>query len=369
MKSQFDNMTLTLSVCLTLLFIPQVLAETQTGIEPPPFAISQIYPEADSQYDWVQLTSSEVLKGTIKSLNDDELEFKSKDLGTTDIDWEDIKVLKSRSIVSVGFTDLTTKTGTLYIKDGRTYIGGEEFDRTQIMTIIEGGQTEANYWSSEVSLGANFYSGNTDQIDYTASAEAIRRTTQSRYSLKYDSAYTKSEDETTADNQKLNTKFNWYISKRMFFTPIDATITIDPIKNIAYQVNLGLGLGYDIIDNNDTTWSISAGPGYTYTQFENVAPGESDNEGSPSLKVLNEYDTEITSDIDFYAKYEINYLNELSGGYTHNAEAKFSIELTDMLDLDLRYIWDHINKPQADNNNIFPEQNDYRFIIQLSLDI
>lgn len=372
LKKLFDHMTHTInnvSVCLVLLCTPQVLAADQQESVVPPFVIAEIYPPADSQYDWIQLTSFEVLKGTIKSLDDDKLTFKSKDLGTTKIDWEDIKVLRSSSIVSVGLTNLTTKTGQLYIKDGQSYIAGEVFARTKIMTIIEGTQNEANYWSSKISMGANFYSGNTDQIDYTVTAETVRHTTESRYSLKYDSAYTKREDKKTADNQKFNTKFDWYISKHIFFTPIDATITTDPIKNIEYQVNIGLGLGYDIIDNSDITWTISGGPGFTYTKFYTVSADQQDSEGSPSLKILNEYDTKITNDIDFYAKYEINYLNKVSGGYTHTAETKFSIDLTDMLDLDLRYIWDHKNTPQADENQIVPKKNDYRFVIQLSVDI
>ncbi|WP_041417687.1 DUF481 domain-containing protein [Shewanella woodyi] len=372
MKSRFNNITIVssiLAICSPLVFAPVASATSPMKPADQQMVPAQLYPPADSAFDWVQLTSFELLKGEIKTLYDDKLEFESDELDTLYIDWEDIKVLQSNGLVSVGFTDLSTKTGKLLVKDGKTYIGGEEFDRTKIMTIIAGEQTEANYWSSKISLGANLRSGNTKQLDYSAIANTQRRTTESRYNLDYLGNYSKTEGENNINNHRINTYFDWYLSKQFYLRPVFAEVYMDPIKNIQYKTTLGFGVGYDIIDSSKTEWSISGGPAYNYTKFDNVAPGEKEDEGSAALVVETYFDTEITSDIDFNTLYRLQYGSETSGGYTHHAVAGFSIELTDMFDLDLSFVWDHTNKPQPDSDNTIPKQNDYQFIIGFGIDI
>ncbi|WP_299788531.1 DUF481 domain-containing protein [uncultured Shewanella sp.] len=332
-------------------------------------APAQLFPPADSSYDWVQLSSFEMLKGEIKNLYDDRLEFKSDELDTIFIDWEDVLVLQSHDVISVGFTDLTTKTGLLRLQRDKLYIDDQVFDRSQVMTLISGEQTESNYWSSKISLGANFRSGNAEQVDYSAIANAHRRTTESRFNLDYFGNYSKSEGVNNINNHRLNSYFDWYLSKQFYLRPIFAEIYLDPIKNIQYKATLGFGLGYDILDTPKSDWSISGGPAYTFTKFDNVATDASDNDGSGALVVESAFDTELSEDIDFNALYRVQHGNDKSGGYTHHALAGFSIELTDMFDLDLSLVWDHTNKPQADSGGVTPEKNDYQFIIGFGIDI
>ncbi len=372
MQGRFNNISVIpgiLAVCSPLLFSSEASATTPMKPVSQQTVPAQLYPPADASFDWIQLTSFELLKGEIKNLYDDKLEFESDQLDTLYIDWEDIKVLQSNGVVSVGFTDLSTKTGKLLVKDGKTFIGGDEFDRTKIMTIIAGEQTEANYWSSKISLGANLRSGNTSQVDYSAIANAQRRTTESRYNLDYLGNYSKTEGENNINNHRINTHFDWYLSKHFYLRPVFAEIYMDPIKNIQYKTTLGLGVGYDIIDTSKTEWSISGGPAYTYNKFDNVAVDQKESEGSAAMVIETVFDTEITSDIDFNTLYRLQYGNEISGGYTHHAVAGFSIELTDMFDLDLSFVWDHTNTPQPDANDTIPRQNDYQFIIGFGIDI
>lgn len=372
MKSQRNKMTVALTAAglyMPLLVSCSVYATSPQKPQPVQLTPNHLALPVDSQFDWIQLTSLELLKGEIKNLYDDKLEFESDELDTLFIDWEDIKALQSRSLVSVGFTDLTTKTGQLIVEDGKTLIDGEEFDRNRIMTIIAGGQTEANYWSSKISLGANLRSGNTDQVDYSAIANAHRRTTESRYNLDYIGNYSKTDGDNTINNHRINTNFDWYLSKQFYLRPVFAEVYIDPFLNYEYRATIGFGIGYDIIDTSKTNWSISGGPAYTYTKFDNVAQDQADNDSSAAFVIDTVYDVEITSDIDFNALYRINYGSDASGGYTHHALAGFSIELTDMFDLDLSLVWDHINKPQPNSDNSFPKQDDYQFIIGFGIDI
>ncbi|MGL5359632.1 MAG: DUF481 domain-containing protein, partial [Shewanella sp.] len=73
--------------------------------------------------------------------------------------------------------------------------------------------------------------------------------------------------------------------------------------------------------------------------------------------------------VDFNAQYRIQYGNQQSGGYTHHAMATFEVELTDMFDLDLSFVWDRTNNPRANADGTVPNANDYQFIVGFSIDI
>ncbi|QRH03606.1 DUF481 domain-containing protein [Shewanella litorisediminis] len=331
---------------------------------PPPFEVS-----VDSQYDWLLLSSNELLKGEIKHLYDDRLEFESDKLDTLIIDWEDIKALKSAGTLSVGLEDLSTITGQLEIRNQSAWLDGKPFDRRQILTIIPGVQREANYWSAKVSLGANLRSGNTSQVDYSASAAIKRRTTESRLNSDYMGKYSKSEGENTVNNHRLAGNFDWFISKRFYLRPVFVEYYRDPFLNIDTKVTLGAGVGYDLIDTAKTEWTIGGGPAYSYTRFVDVGVGEPEDESSAALVMGTRFEHELTDDIDFNARYQMLYGSEASGGYSHHALTGFSIDLTDIFDFDVSLVWDRTNKPKAGNDGVVPKSNDYQLIIGFGIDL
>lgn len=331
---------------------------------PPPFEVS-----VDSQYDWLLLSSNELLKGEIKHLYDDRLEFESDKLDTLMIDWEYIKALKSAGTLSVGLVDLSTLTGQLEIRNQSAWLDGKPFDRSQILTIIPGVQREANYWSAKVSLGANLRSGNTSQVDYSASASIKRRTTESRLNSDYIGKYSKSEGENTVNNHRLAGNFDWFISKRFYLRPVFVEYYRDPFLNIDTKLTLGAGAGYDLIDTSKTEWTIGGGPAYSYTRFVEVGAGEPEDESSAALVLDTRFEHELTDDIDFNARYQMLYGSEASGGYSHHALTGFSIDLTDIFDLDVSLVWDRTNKPKADNDGAVPKSNDYQLIIGFGIDL
>lgn len=325
-------------------------------------AVNVTLPE-DPNNDWILLSSNELLKGKIKELYNEKLEFDSDELNTLMLDWTDIKALKSSAVVSIGFIDLSTKTGILELKNGKSYINGEEFVPAQIMTIIAGEQTEANYWSAKVSLGANLRSGNTKQFDYSANASIKRRTTESRFNVKYFGNYTRNEGINTVNNHRVNANFDWFLSKYFYLQPIFAEVYKDPFSNIKHKITVGSGIGYTIIDTSKTKWNINGGPAYTYTEFEQVEVNENTSEDSASVVMATKFTTAVTDDIDFKSQYQLQFADDKTGGYSHHAIAGLTMDLTDMFDLDLSFVWDHINSPTANSDGVIPKQNDYQFIV------
>jgi hypothetical protein len=333
----------------------------QSGAWPP-------NPKFDNAYDWIQLTSHEWLKGELKFLYEEALEFDSDEMDLQVFDWEDIRFLRTRGTVSVGLDDRNTVSGHLIVDQDTAYIGGEAYDRARILTIVYGEPRELNYWSFDLSLGADFQRGNTDQINYSLLAGAIRRTSRSRLISDYLGNFSRTNDVDTANNHRLGSTFDLFLSKKFFARPAFGEIYHDPFQNLAYRVTVGAGLGYHIIDTSRTEWDITAGPAYRYIRFDSVEEGNSDTSSTPAVFVGTTFDTELTRRIDFFSGYRFQYGNKESGGYTHHFINTLEIELTSILDLDLSWIWDRISHPTADAEGVAPEPDDFQFIVALGFD-
>lgn len=60
-------------------------------------------------------------------------------------------------------------------------------------------------------------------------------------------------------------------------------------------------------------------------------------------------------------------LGARTAGMVH-AELVFSVELTDLLDLDVAFTWDRREKPARDANGDRPEKNDLRLSVGVGVD-
>ena len=330
-------------------------------------------------FDWVQLTSNEWLKGEIKGMYKDNLEFDSDKLDLLEIDWDDVKVLRGHKISSVNIEEVGATHGKLEITGDVVQViseyGTEEYDRSNLISFAPGGEREVDLWSAKVTLSLDFKQGNTDQLDYTAKATVKRRASRTRFVLDYIGNISKTDGGTdsgtdhlveTVNNHRINANFDYYKTRYFFYTPVFAELFSDPFSNIDLRVQVGSGIGYTVIDDGVSELSFSGGPAYVKTSFVSVLPGESESESTPALVLRTNYDTALTSTIDFIAIYNIQYGNEESGGYTHHVIATLETELTSKLDIDISFIWDRIDNPTADADGNVPVSDDYRMTLGLT---
>lgn len=147
-----------------------LLAETSTESEIRK-AWESALPPAD-KFDWVQTTSGEWLKGELKVLYSESLEFDSSEFGLQTLDWDDVAQIRGHGEkriridtpegpVTVDGEIVVTKNKVIVDTDG----GTKEFDRSQLISITPGAATEWDNWSAKISFGLNFSRGNTDQTD------------------------------------------------------------------------------------------------------------------------------------------------------------------------------------------------------------
>lgn len=381
-RQPFLIFTMGLCVIGCLLTTAPINANAEAG--KPVWAPEDTLPKG---FDWIQLTSGEWLKGDLKVLYNDSLEFDSDELDLLKFDWEDVQQVICHAPQSIRIEDpeadksillnmneaAHTVVGILRIDGDKVFVetseGIKEFNRRSLVSIAPGESRELDYWSIKITLSLDLSAGNSEQAGYSSYAETKRRTALSRFYLDYTGIYTTTRGQLTGNSQKASSYFDIFKTRRFFWRPAFAEYYRNPFANIAHRWTLGAGLGYTLIDTAKTEWLISPGIGYQRTQYESTEAGEDDNISTPALVVSTEFDTDLTNKIDLTVKYKFNVVNEKSGTYSHNASANLEFELTGYLDLDLSLTWNRIQDPQPDSDGNTPKQDDVYLFCGLTFEL
>ena len=318
-------------------------------------------------HDWVQTKSGEWFKGEIIAMYDDKLEFDSDEIGLYTFDFDDVTTIKSYHVLSVNIENLAAISGIVRLSNGIiTIIQGDtkyEFKKDEVISFAQAGELERNFWSGKMSLSLDFREGNTNQRDYAAQASLKRRTASSSLSLEYLGRISSKDDVEIANDHRLNQKYDRYITRYFFWTPVFSEYYTDTYKNIQDQVTLGLGIGYTIIDTKEVEWSVSGGPAAIYTRYTTVEAGQHISDYSPALEVSTSYEKELSAITDFTFNGKWTLSDKDAGGYKHHMIFMFENELLSWLDLDLTAVWDYVYQPQVSSDGIVPKRNDYQLLI------
>lgn len=324
------------------------------------------------KFDWIQTKSGEWFKGEIKALYDDKLEFDSDEIGLYIFDFDDVVRIKSYHIISVNIENLATFPGILRLnKDKLTIIQGNNkynFKRKDVVSFAPDGKYERNFWSAKITASLDIRRGNTNQLDFSTKMSLLRRTAISRLSFDYLGRITSKEQEETANDHRINQKYDRYITKNFFWTPVFSELYTDPYKNINRQITLGLGVGYTLLDTKKVTLSVSGGPAFVYTRYETVAADKELGIFSPGLELSTRYEHELNDMIDLTYSYKLSFTNSDSGTYKHHMMLTLENELTSWLDLDITGIWDYVLYPEASSDNSVPDSNDFQILFGLSVE-
>jgi hypothetical protein len=346
-------------------------------------------PPEPRQYDWIQLVSGEWLKGDITIMRDDVMEFDSDELDDLEIDWDKVKQLRSPRVHTFVFDGRRVITGVGRVTEDEVIIqvvekrvvrfGQDELEenekpveqtlvRKELMTIIPGKPSELNFWSGKLSLGVAVRKGNTDQQDLSGLAWLRRESSLTRLRFDYNGAISLVDGAETTNNHRANAKFDVYLSRRFYVTPALIEIYADPFSNIAYRITPTVGVGYKIFLRKSFEWEVDGGAGYQFTEFKSPPASGVNNEGTASLRVGTDIESEITDKIDF----DLNYTFQLGvpdvSNRTHHLLILNSYEITRFIDLDISFTWDRVANPVPGEGGTSPEPDDYRLSIGLGLD-
>lgn len=333
-------------------------------------------PPPPDDFDWIQLISGEWLKGRIKIVQDNKLEFDSEELDDLDFDLEDIIQIRTGANVDVLFADRTGATGRVEMRDkkvsvvdSRSGIEQLNYPVTSLQGIAPTGNRERDYWSAKASIGLNTRSGNTRSTDMTTQIVLQRRTPNTRGTFDYLGNFTSADDVTTENNHRASMNYDLFVNPKLFLRPVQLEYFRDEFQNIDYRNSIGVSAGYNFYDRSDFEWQVSFGPGYQLTKFAEVDVGAEEKEKSFTAVFGTDLDMELTKRLDFIFSYQLTLTQEDAGRFIHHTVGTVEIELTKDFDFDITAIWDRTESPPPGAGGAVPKKDDFRLNFLIGVDM
>ncbi len=326
----------------------------------------------EGKFDWIQMKSGEWVKGEILVMYDADLEFDSAEFDDLVLSWDDIQYIHSAQVMNVGLLGKRSAVGILIVDGDKVTVvgddGPQEFTKGEVLTITAGEPKEINYWNMKVFFGLIVRSGNSDIREASMQGAFKRRTIHDRIVVDFVGNKNVTEDIEVSDNLRASAAWDKFINDRFFVKPVFVEYFRDPFQNIRNRITVGAGAGYQLIDSPKIDWSVSGGPAYQQTRFDDVVPGESEEESTPAFVVGTNANWDITKWMEFDGTYRFQIVNEESGTYNHHVLISFETEITKWIDFDISWVWDRIKNPREDSDGTLPKQDDIRMTVGLTFD-
>ena len=333
--------------------------------------VSEFMPQDDG-YDWIQLISGEWLKGELIGVFNDEIEFDSDILGELEIDWDDVERIYSQRSFGISIQGQELLSGKIWI-DGQNLViatAGEEFvfPRQKLVAVTVSATREIDRWSLDLNLGMNARQGNAEFVEYNMIAGAERRTAQSRAFIDYLGSFNETEGVRVANNHRVNVVLDRFSGSRLFWRPFIGQYFRDPFQNIAHQGTLETGLGYELIDTGRTEWDVYGAVGGNHVRRVSVEADKPNNSTSPSFSLGTNFETELTTWMDYLFSFQMTFLDEESGTYQHHLLTTLSTDLIGDIDFDVSLVWDRTENPPPGADGATPEQDDFRLLVSVGFE-
>ncbi len=217
---------------------------------------------AREKTDLVFLSNGDHITGEIKQLDRGILKLSTNDIGTINIEWEDVDSLSS--------------VYQFRVEDsfGLKYFGAIFLDKNGMLEVIQGGETEtvqhihviaitpleASFWDQldgSISIGFSYTKSNS-LSQLTSDIYVIRRTSIRVFSLDMSSITTDQEDEETQQREDLSLTYSRLFEGRVFATTSAGAQKNDEL-GLDLRVAYALGLGYNWVQSNHNDLVTTSG--------------------------------------------------------------------------------------------------------------
>ncbi|MEM7137747.1 MAG: DUF481 domain-containing protein [Myxococcota bacterium] len=327
-------------------------------------------------FDWVQMVSGEWIKGEVKRMRDDNLEFDSDKLDMQNIDFADVVEVHSPNVNTYVFDDRLSATGRAVITQDKVIVETEEgtrtFDRAELESIVAGGERERDWWSMKLRFGLTLNRGNTDQLTYDILFNVVREDRMTLLDLNYNSSFGRTGGQQNVNRHLGEFDFKVFLSSRWFVAPAFGQLFNDRFQNIQFRATPAAGAGVHIIDKPKVKWDFQTGVGYQFLKYRDASQVEGSNPQNDVFIPLYTYaDFDITGDVDFTVSWLTNLVVTTIGNTNHTGKADLSVELTSAIDLDISFLFLRTETPAPPPEPTDPaiEQNDYQLIVGIALEL
>ncbi len=346
--------------------IEQVEEDAETGL-PADFTI-----EFGDTWDWLRLTSGEWLKGELRWMRAKDLEFDSDKLDIVSFSWSKVDQLHSPRVNTYVFEGKLDVVGRAVITKDKVLVetteGLESYPRTALLSIVQGAPRERNFWSTRLSAGFSGNAGNTNQGQFNGRWDLRRADQRTRSELGYDGTVGYANKEPTVNRHVGNVDVMLFISRRFFVVPVTAQFVNDQFANLRFRATPGAGAGVHIFDTKKVDWDVYGALGYQFTNFLSIAAGATNPQHDGFVSVGTYADFDFTDDVELLLEWRSTIVFTEIGLTNHFGSAKFSVDVTDILDFEGTFRFYRTENPPPRADGTVPKKNDYQVIVSLALE-
>jgi putative salt-induced outer membrane protein YdiY len=209
-------------------------------------------------------------------------------------------------------------------------------------------------WKGNITLGGNWQDGNTDTMNISAGALAVRRTDNDRFLINF--LYNSSEEsgKRTAENTYGQLKYDYFLNPKWYLY-LNVDMLSDEFKDINFRTSVGPGVGYQIWEEDDKALGLEAGVSYI---SEDRDVGEDTNWLSARVGINFLY--RLFANVLFTDQFVIYPNLDDTGEYTLRNEAALVTEIGASWAFRLSNIWARDSDPGP-----VLEQDDFTWILGL----
>lgn len=365
--------------------VPEQAVETSDGVSEVERAMEQVVEEIErglpaeftiqfgDTYDWILLTSGEWLKGNLKRMREDQIEFDSDKLNIVKFDWEDVDQVHSPQINTYVFGDKVDLFGRAVVTKDQVLLetadGVQIYPRSDLLSIVQGTGRERDWWSMRVGAGFSANAGNTDQGSLNAYFQLVRADYRTRARAAYEATVGYANGEQNVNRHIGTIQVRLFLSRRWYFTPAATQLLNDRFQNIHFRATPGAGAGVHVFDTKKVEWDIDAGLGYQYLNVLSTEAGAKDPQSDGFATVGTWAEFEFYKDVNLELEWRTNFVYTTIGNTNHTGRAKFSLEITDIFDFETSFLFLRTEDPPARSDGAVPAKNDYQLIVSVALEI
>jgi putative salt-induced outer membrane protein YdiY len=325
-------------------------------------------PPKSTDWDWLHLNSGEWLKGEIKFLRDRKISFDSDELDDLSIDLADCQAVYMNRLSFLRTASGDTPQGRGILRDDllefETVNGRSlKIKRSDIVSIVPGGERELDYWSFELGADYSMKEGNTEQVDLSGRLGMYRRTATLRFLNDYRGVYGSQDNEKNTNNHRARTTLDIFLTSRFYLTVPFIEYYKDEFKNLKHRVTSGAGVGYEFIRNQYVELDATLGGAH---QFQESEEGDKSDDFAGIVGVDLDFDLPGGTELD--NSYRVQLVATDFNKTSHHFESILSVDIWGPLDLDLTFMLDRIEKPDQEDDGTRPDENDIQILAGMSIE-
>jgi putative salt-induced outer membrane protein YdiY len=222
---------------------------------------------AAAEADQITLKNGDRLTGTAQEVKSGTLKFDSPVLGSLKIPIAEIETLSTDDLVTVAFPDGSSATGMLSDGDmGTATLTGENnhvetVPLDTIDALYQGTEIPAPKftWRGHVDFGASQSTGNSDNKKFNLYSQTKGRGQTDRVTFIAEYNHETSGSTVDSDDALLSGKYDRFLTETLYLTGF-LGVNRDETQDLNLRSVLSPGVGYQIIDTEDTELSVEAGP-------------------------------------------------------------------------------------------------------------